>query len=355
MTREEHADYVRWLKSLPRRKDHFRMPCPECSATRSNPKDPSFSVHITREGGWAKCFHCDFAIAWNEDEMWKREQKQQDRERQKQQKDAPQHRNTSQRKPHIPLQPPVHYVCPVINKNKQIMNGKMMEYMVGRRGIPMDVLTRMKIEERLEFLPQTGKEEACICFPYLEDGVMKNMKFRDAAKHFKMVKGAELIPWNIDAIKGKEKCYITEGEIDALSLIAAGLEEVVSVPNGAGGANLQWLDRFVESHFDDKTEIILAMDTDKRGVELRDELVRRLGMDRCKVVAWGEGCKDANEYLLKYDLPRLRQQVEQAAEIPLEGVFCPMDEWDTLMDIYYNGMPEGADTRCCSDSIVFPY
>ena len=51
-----------------------------------------------------------------------------------------------------------------------------MEYMVDRRGIPMDVLTRMKIEERLEFLPQTGKEEACICFPYLEDGVMKNMK-----------------------------------------------------------------------------------------------------------------------------------------------------------------------------------
>jgi len=93
MTREEHADYVRWLKSLPRRKDHFRMPCPECSATRSNPKDPSFSVHITREGGWAKCFHCDFAIAWNEDEMWKREQKQQDRERQKQQKDASQQRN----------------------------------------------------------------------------------------------------------------------------------------------------------------------------------------------------------------------------------------------------------------------
>ena len=104
------------------------------------------------------------------------------------------------------------------------------------------------------------------------------MKFRDAAKHFKMVKGAELIPWNIDAIKGKEKCYITEGEIDALSLIAAGLEEVVSVPNGAGGANLQWLDRFVESHFDDKTEIILAMDTDKRGVELRD--------DWCAAWAW---------------------------------------------------------------------
>ena len=93
------------------------------------------------------------------------------------------------------------------------------------------------------------------------------------------------------------------------------------------------------------------MDTDKRGVELRDELVRRLGMDRCKVVAWGEGCKDANEYLLKYDLPRLRQQVEQAAEIPLEGVFCPMDEWDTLMDIYYNGMPEGTGESGPADQV----
>lgn len=39
------------------------------------------------------------------------------------------------------------------------MNGKMMEYMVGRRGIPMDVLTRMKIEERLEFLPQTARKK----------------------------------------------------------------------------------------------------------------------------------------------------------------------------------------------------
>ena len=94
------------------------------------------------------------------------------------------------------------------------MNGEMMEYMVEIRGIPMDVLTRMKIEERLQFLPTPAREELGICFPYLEDGVMKNMKFRDAAKHFKMVKGAELIPWNIDAIKGKEKCYITEGEID---------------------------------------------------------------------------------------------------------------------------------------------
>lgn len=372
MTLEEHADYVRWLKNLPRSKDHFRMPCPECSATRSNAKDPSFSVHITHQGGWAKCFHCGFAVAWNEDEMRERERKQKEWEQQKQQRNAARRNAPSPRAPHQqgaaqtgsmqhgepsgrsvgsggsqqhrPKQPPISYVCPVFDKNKQIMNGKMMEYMVGERCIPMEVLVRMKIEERMEFLPQTGKEEDCVCFPFLEEGAVKNMKFRDAAKHFKLVKGAELIPWNIDAIKGKEICYITEGEIDGLSLIVAGLEEVISVPNGAGGINLQWLDRFVESHFEDKKEIVLAMDTDERGMELREELVRRLGAERCRVVMWGEGCKDANEHLVKYGVHSLREKVETATEIALEGVFSPMDEWDTLMDIYYNGMPAGADT-----------
>ena len=119
---------------------------------------------------------------------------------------------------------------------------------------------------------------------------------------------------------------------------------MVSVPNGAGGANLQWLDRFVESHFDDKTEIILAMDTDRRGVELRDELVRRLGMDRCKVVAWGEGCKDANEHLVKYGAESLRICIEQAEEVPLEGIFTAEDCRDDLRSLYENGLQRGADT-----------
>lgn len=66
---------------------------------------------------------------------------------------------------------------------------------------------------------------------------MKNMKFWDVVKYFKMVKGVELIFWNIDVIKGKEKCYIIEGEIDVFSLIVVGLEEVVFVFNGVGGVN----------------------------------------------------------------------------------------------------------------------
>ena len=59
----------------------------------------------------------------------------------------------------IQVNEPGAVIGPVINKNKQIMNGEMMEYMVGRRGISMDVLTRMKIEERLEFLRRPARKK----------------------------------------------------------------------------------------------------------------------------------------------------------------------------------------------------
>lgn len=242
-----------------------------------------------------------------------------------------------------PTAPPQHFRRPTFDPARMQLSENLERYWTTVRCLPQELLRTLRITEETVRLPESSQEENCICFNYFENGTLVNTKYRSALKHFMMVKGAELIPYNVDSILGTPECIITEGEFDAVAVIAAGRKDVVSVPAGAQ-SNLTWLDRFVESHFDDKTEIILAMDTDKRGVELRDELVRRLGMDRCKVVAWGEGCKDANEYLLKYDLPRLRQQVEQAAEIPLEGVFCPMDEWDTLMDIYYNGMPEGADT-----------
>lgn len=63
-----------------------------------------------------------------------------------------------------------------------------------------------------------------------------------------MVSGAELLPYNIDAIKGQKECIITEGEMDALSFIECGRTDVVSVPNGAN-ANLSYLDDYIEEVF----------------------------------------------------------------------------------------------------------
>ena len=51
------------------------------------------------------------------------------------------------------------------------------------------------------------------------------------------MRGAELIPYNVDAIYDRPVCYITEGEFDTLTLVECGFPETISVPGG-GNSNL---------------------------------------------------------------------------------------------------------------------
>ena len=132
-------------------------------------------------------------------------------------------------------------------------------------------------------MPQKNGQANTVQFNYFKNGELVNTKFRTGDKCFKLCSGAELLPYNIDAIKGKNECIITEGEMDALSFFEVGRSDVVSVPNGAN-ANLSYLDDYIEEYFDDKETIFIAVDTDTKGVELRDELLRRFGAERCRVL-----------------------------------------------------------------------
>ena len=218
-----------------------------------------------------------------------------------------------------------------------------LHWLMHDRGIPAQAVAYMKISSSQELMPQTGKKENCICFNYFEENELINTKYRDGRKNFKMITGAELIPYNIDGIAGTPQCIITEGEIDLLSFLAIGRTDVVSVPNGAG-SNLTWLDRFVETHFEDKEVIFLAVDADEKGRQLQQELLRRLGLERCRIVNFGEGCKDANEHLLKFGADSLAQALEDAPEVPLEDVYTAHDVSDELLAFFNNGFEQGAPT-----------
>ena len=213
----------------------------------------------------------------------------------------------------------------------------------GSFALPQELLRTLRITEETVRLPESNQEENCICFNYFENGTLVNTKYRSALKHFMMVKGAELIPYNVDSILGTPECIITEGEFDAAAIIAAGRKDVISVPAGAQ-SNLTWLDRFVESHFEDKQALYIAVDEDPAGQSLRQELTRRIGVERCRIVHFGEGCKDANEHLVKYGAESLRICIEQAEEVPLEGIFTAEDCRDDLRSLYENGLQRGADT-----------
>lgn len=209
------------------------------------------------------------------------------------------------------------------------------------RGISKETAYRLRVSANYEV--QNGNSLLWIHFNYFEDGLLVNVKSRTLDKRFRMVAGAELIPYNIDSILDREVCYITEGEMDTLAMAEAGYREVVSVPAGGKG-NLSWMDRFVESHFEDKQRCVLCMDGDEVGRHLTTELVRRLGAERCWLVHWNEGCKDANDELMRNGAESVRQCVEAAKLVPVEGVFTACDLEADMRALFLNGMQRGAET-----------
>ena len=298
--------------------------CNQCLPTRHNKRDRSLRVNI--DTGHCHCYHCgaDFYVPDDTEEREKAERQ-------------------AARKRRVATVIPQHFQRPVFDASKTTLSDATERWLVETRCIPQSVIAELRITEQEEFMPQFGAKERCVCFNYFEGGQLVNTKFRSGKKHFKMVQGAELIPYNIDSLIGQTSCIIHEGELDAASSIAAGFKGVISVPAGAN-SNLSWLDRFMETHFEDLEEIIIAVDTDSAGIRLRDELVNRLGAERCRVVAYGPDCKDANEHLVKYGLESLRIAIEQAVEVPLEGIFTAADLHGDLRALFDNGFGPGAET-----------
>jgi len=289
--------------------------CPQCRDNRHDKHDKSLSVDLAT--GMFNCHYCGWAgCAAEKREDWK--------------KPFYNPRPLVRQKPE--------YKKPSTTGNTAI-SSKALAWFAGR-AIDEKTLQIMRITEGEEWMPQKNGKANTIQFNYYHNGELVNTKFRTGDKYFKLVAGAELLPYNIDAIKGQKECIITEGEIDALSFIACGRMDVVSVPNGAN-ANLSYLDDYIEEYFDDKTTIFIAADTDSKGVALRDELLRRFGADRCRIIEYGEGCKDANEHLMKFGKKSLLQCIENAPEVKVEGVFTVSDFEQSLDALFEEGLKKG--------------
>ena len=105
------------------------------------------------------------------------------------------------------------------------------------------------------------------------------------------------------------------GNCDALALDEAGIENVVSVPNGAEDLTCvencwEWLDGF--------KQVVLWVDNDEPGQKLERNLIQRLGAWRCSVVR--HNCKDANEALLFHGKQAVMDAVDGAVAVPMEGL-----------------------------------
>jgi len=232
----------------------------------------------------------------------------------------------------------------VYTKPKTIANPLLSDKVIKwfeSRGISNNTLVKMKITEGKEWMPQTGKEENTIQFNYFINNELINIKYRDGKKNFKLVKGAEKIFYNIDSTIGHEYVVIVEGEIDALSLVEVGVKSVISVPNGAtvSNNNLDYLDSCID-YLDGKEKIIIAVDQDEAGENLKQELIRRLGAEACYTVDFGIH-KDANDFLLHNSSAKLNDVIKNASPVPIENVVTLNDIDDELQEFIHEGFKPG--------------
>jgi len=231
------------------------------------------------------------------------------------------------------------YVMPEIKKVNDVVDKTLKWFKT--RGISKDTLDELKVSTGSEYMPQTGKAENTIQFNYYVGGQLTNIKYRDARKNFKLYKGAEKVFYNIDNIVGHDTCIIVEGEMDVLALHEAGIPNAISVPNGAtlNTNNLDYLDNCID-YFEDKSKIIIAVDSDAPGQALQTELIRRLGAETCYLATFDD-CKDANEYLVKYSSKELLSRITNAKPVPLENVTTFRDIEDEITDFVRNGFKRG--------------
>ena len=296
------------------KEDPQKMFCPDCHKKRKkHPTDKPLAVYWN--SCYAKCFNCGSEFFFGKTEKIG-------------------HQPTKKQ----PMTK--EYKKPGRLTNEEPLDENMKRWFENR-GIPAELAEAEGIFKVCRKMPQTEKVEKCIVFPYKVEGELINRKYRDGAKNFMLESGAELVPWRIDHIRDTMECIITEGEMDALSFIVAGRDDVVSVPNGAQ-KNLTWLERFIETHLENKERIYIAADTDAKGLELRNELVRRFGEEKCRIVTYGEDCKDANELLQKGGVQALRKAIEEAQEVPLEGIYTAADVKEELLALFEKGLQKGA-------------
>ncbi len=213
------------------------------------------------------------------------------------------------------------------------LTDEIIKWFAGR-GICLETLMKSHIKCAKMWLPQVESWRSCIAFPYFKNDRIVNIKYRDLEKHMIQVPGAEKIIYRHDQVRGQDEIVITEGEIDTLSFVEAGINNVCSVPNGA--RDLGFL-KDVEEFFVSARKIILAVDKDQEGSQLETELSRRIGRGKCYVINYPEDCKDVNDVLIKYGKSYLDDIYKNAKPYPVKGIFQVSDFESGIDKLYDEG------------------
>ena len=304
----------------------IKLTCPRCSHKRKKSDEECLSVNL--DTGLFKCHNCGISGGSNNKNSVKE------------------------------VYAKKNFVKPNYNIEDWELTDEAVKYFKSR-GISKETLINNKIGSTYAKFHSKDEEETDIfTFPYFKNNEVVNVKYRTPDKRFRGSKNAEQCFYGIqnlfeDGYLVTSKIYITEGEIDTLSLYEVGFKFALSVPTGAGveeeGAKkvtpkMEYLDDpDILKIFETVDEVVFVTDDDYKGKRLREELSQRIGVDKCYSIEYPAGCKDANDVLVNHGADALIEAV-LATKPLLKGLIEVIDVSDSLIQYYKRGLSEGLKT-----------
>lgn len=328
---DDHDDvaFRRYVLDLDIPLDRVRVACAACAPNRKKPNERSLSVDLKDDG--SRLFYCHHAGTGGSilpDDLdgagWR------------------------------PTESTVRKEEVILEQVAELSEGQI-QYLAGR-GIGLDTVRHFGLVSGMVFIRERGVDRkgetvSCIGFPYANPDGSSAFKWRDGLKHFTQT-GTCASLWKIDQFSGGD-LVIVEGEMDAMSLHEAGVN-AYSVPNGAPSAAIRddgvsskkfsylWASKEILESAD---RIIISTDADNPGRVLADEIARRLGKARCWSVRYPDGCKDANDVLVRHGKDALRKCIDEATPWPIGGLRGASEYKDAALDLYRSGMNKGVEIK----------
>lgn len=217
------------------------------------------------------------------------------------------------------------YKKPVKPSNKS--SSSVVKYLTESRGLTLETIKKFGIESDGEYY----------YMPFYKNGELIMWKKvsinRDekGKKKMSVSLNAEPILFGWQAIDPNSRyVFITEGEIDAMSLTQLGFP-ALSVPFGAGNGN--WITS-EHSSLEQFEDIYLCFDNDEAGQAHISEFAHQIGIHRCFNVKLP--LKDANECLLQgYDNEKMHLALMDYTDFSLDTVKKPMDFLEATINRFY--------------------
>lgn len=319
-----HLDSILRSEALRKGTGQHKIMCPSCSPERKKKNDRTLSLNITQDKILYQCWHCQ------------------------QQGIVP----LEERMPNIRQQEQKKVVAQKIQTD--VLTPDSIAFLEAR-GISRETANQTGLMSSRQYIRAAEAEVDVVVVPYINKGTKYAEKMRWSGGKGFSCNGAPATLWNIDNVKADQDMIICEGEMDALSFIECGFTGAVSIPNGAP---LKLVDGKIDPKDDDKfryvweaqdkisaaKRVIICTDADGPGQVAAEELARRVGKDACWKITLPDGCKDANDVLMRDGKEGIQKLVESAQPWPISGLYDSSHYFDQVDQIYNEGLDAGEST-----------